>query len=459
VNHTTQQNQIFWDEINIEKAIGIKPKLSIQATAVSIDTRTIKAGEIFVAIKGENFNGNNFANDAIAKGAALCILDEMQDGISDENRVLLVDDAVKALEKMALYIRGKSHAKFIGVTGSVGKTSVKEMLRIMLNNFGVTYASKGNFNNYYGLPLVLANMPIDTDFAIYEMGMSSKGEISYLSNIVRPDVSIITTVEAVHLEHFNSVEDIAYAKAEIFDGMSSSGFAVLNADNKFFDLLKTQASKKKISIISYGKNSDIYTENADVKDGVMLINASCFGQSISYKINAIALQHVMNSAGVIGVAHALGLDVRKAADSLSEFTLPAGRGKIIRNEYIIADETYNASPSSVISALKNLNVMCNGSAKSGVVVLGDMKELGVAAKEMHESLVTYIDESKIRAVVCIGNDMKNLYNKLSDNLQKHWFVSSDEAAESINKIINKGDVVLIKGSRSMQTEKVLEKLL
>ena len=395
-------------------------------------------------------------------GAALCILDEIPDNLLKEDltEVIIVDDAVKALESMAKFARSRSKAKFLGVTGSVGKTSVKEMLKIALSVFGETYATKGNFNNYFGLPLTLTNMPLDTEFAVYELGMSTKGEISYLSNIVVPDVSIITNVEAVHLENFESVEGIAYAKAEIFDGMKKDSHAVLNASNKYFDLLSEVADKKGLKIISYGtEKSDLYAKSYSINSGSMNIIANCFGAEIKYSINALALQHINNSCGILACVRALGLNVEVAAKQLQNFSMPKGRGKIINanNNITVIDESYNASPVSVKCAIQNLRLCAKDNVRT-IAILADMKELGAESKFFHEDLSRTISENSIDKVVCIGEEMKHLYNALPQQKALGYFEDSVTAASKVTELLQVRDVVLIKGSRSMKTELIIDAL-
>ena len=326
--------QVLWNKDELSKALGQKVNQSCcDITGVSIDTRTIAKGDLFLALKGNNFDGNAFVDEAIVKGASLCIVDNI-DKVKEKNRdkIVLVSNVANALNELAIYRRNSLQGKVICITGSVGKTNTKEMLGLALSANGKTYASYKNFNNHYGLPLSLMRTPIDTEFCILELGMSRTGEIKHLSKIAQPNIAIITNVEAVHLEFFNSVTEIAYAKAEIFEGMKTPSFAILNMDNIYYDILYKQALKKGIQTITFGSStkSNYYISNTRyLANGDQLVAINCSGKTIQQKFHKDIGKHIIfNSLAVFACLNLLNTNLAIAQKALEKFTLFAGKGEI-----------------------------------------------------------------------------------------------------------------------------------
>ena len=454
--------QVLWSKDELSKALGQKiHQETHDIIGVSIDTRTIEKGDIFLAIKGNNFDGNAFANEAIGKGASLCIIDDIYK-VSEKNRdkVVLVNDVTNALNSMAKYRRNSLKGKVIGITGSVGKTSTKEMLSLALSACGKTYASLKNFNNHYGLPLSLVRTPIDTEFCILELGMSATGEIRDLSKIAQPNIAIITNVEAVHLQSFDSIAEIAYAKAEIFKNIKASSFGILNIDNIYYDILYQQACRSGVQTIAFGNSakSDCYIKEIKyLANGEQLIDINCLGKDIQQKFCKDVGKHlIFNSLAVFACLNLLKVNMTAAQKALEKFTPFTGRGKItiLSNNIILIDESYNASPVAVAVSIENL-VSRKKENSRAIAVLGDMKELGKEEIKFHQN----INLKGIDKVFCVGQLMKQLYDKTYHDIRGAFASNAEEMAKIILNHIQENDIILVKGSHSMNMKLIVEKLL
>ena len=453
--------QVLWNKDELSKALGQKIHQGAHdVTGISIDTRTIEKGDIFLAIKGNNFDGNAFADEAIKKGASLCVVDDIYK-VSEKNRdkIVLVNDVMNALNNMAKYRRNSLKGKVIGITGSVGKTSTKEMLRLALSACGKTYASFRNFNNHYGLPLSLVRTPINTEFCILELGMSATGEVSNLSKIAEPDITIITNVEAVHLQSFNSIAEIAYAKAEIFKNMKASGFGILNIDNTYYDILYQQACRSGVQTIAFGNStkSDCYIKEMQyLENGEQLINISCLGKGIQQKFCKDVGKHlIFNSLAVFACLNLLKVNMTAAQKALEKFTPFTGRGKItiLSNNIILIDESYNASPVAMAVSIENLISRKKENSRA-IAILGDMKELGKEEVKFHQN----INLEGVDKVFCIGELMKQLYDKTHHGTRGASTNNAEEMAKIILNHIQKNDIILVKGSHSMNMKLVVENI-
>lgn len=459
-----ENNTPIWDSASLEAALGVNVPQGLNISSVSIDSRTIQKDSVFVAIKGENFDGNDFAIQALEKGAAIAIVDkDLKAPKTLANRLVKVEDSFQSLYKLAEFSRDRIKGKVIGVTGSVGKTTTKEMLKICLSKQGEVYASTGNFNNHLGLPLTLANMPESTEYAVLEMGMSAKGEIHSLSVLGKPDVSIITTVEAVHLEFFSSVAGIAEAKSEIFDGMKKGGVAILNFDNPYYKISHEKAVKSGLKVIGFAKRSaaDFKLDNIKNNGASSIVEAEAFGKPFKYEIGISGEHHALNSLAVLAAVHAAGGEIESAAYQLKNFHAQKGRGYVhtLKDGVVVIDDSYNASPSSVSAAVTNMVNFRNLGAKRLIVVLGDMKELGADAEEFHKGLAKDIIVNKVDCVYTVGKLMFNLYKNLPANLKGIHTENSNEMADIIAEKAKDGDVILIKGSNSMKMNVVVDRLV
>ncbi|MDF3048224.1 MAG: UDP-N-acetylmuramoyl-tripeptide-D-alanyl-D-alanine ligase [Candidatus Midichloriaceae bacterium] len=454
----------IWESSSLREALDTKVPDGITSYSISIDSRTITKGSIFVALKGESYNGNSFAIEALNKGAAACIIDERIEGIQEyPHKLIMVKDTVQALEDLAHYSRARTKAKIIGITGSVGKTTTKELLKAALDLQGEVYATMGNLNNHFGLPLSLANMPIETKYGIFELGMNHAGEILNLTNIAKPDVTIITTIEAVHLEFFSSVSAIAEAKAEIFRGMGKEGVAIINNDNPYHLILEDSAKALNLNIIKFGSSAgcDYILESYFTKNTGAEIIADLRGKIVEYFLPISGRHHALNSLAVLAAVEAVGADAEFAArKGLSNFEPQKRRGQITHVpslDITIIDDCYNASPASVAAAIDNLSA--SWPENRLLVALGDMKELGVLAQEFHVNLKENIIRNNISKVFCVGELMEKLFAALPSSYQGFHAYDAASIAKEILKHVKPKDVILVKGSRSMQMEKVVDALL
>ncbi|MBA8666509.1 UDP-N-acetylmuramoyl-tripeptide--D-alanyl-D-alanine ligase [Holosporaceae bacterium 'Namur'] len=456
------EEKIIWNKTLLEQALGCEVKASFSACGVSINSRTIRRGEIFIAIKGENFDGNDFVLEALEKGAALVIISSINNNsLRNNKRVILVNNTMVALNKMAKFARSRLKGKVIGITGSVGKTSTKEMLKIALDNQGNVFATEGSYNNHIGLPLSLSKLPEDSDYAIIEMGMNHAGELADLTAIAIPDIAIITNVEAVHLEFFKSVSAIADAKSEIFNSMQAGGFAIINFDNPYHRILVSKAHNKQLNVVGFSETQKTPARLISYKleNGISHIKAELFGREYEYTINAPGKHLAYNSIAVLAATKIAGAEVECAAYNLSKFQSVKGRGEIRHLKKItVLDESYNASPVAVKAALSNLgNYQAKGIRL--IAILGDMAELGVNSANFHKELVQDITKNKIDKVFTVGAYMNYLHEELPKELKEVHTDTSEQMAEIIKKYINEGDVILVKGRRTMKMENIIEVLV
>lgn len=454
---------ILWNKELLQSALNINIPFDFHASGISIDTRAISKGNIFIAIKGENFNGNNFCEEALSKGAVSCITDDLKIYEKHRNKNLIkVDDTLVAMQKLAKFRRKQLFGNIIGITGSVGKTSTKEMMSLAFQANGKTFCNKGNFNNHIGLPISLCNTPLDTQHGIYELGMSSSGEISELTKILSPKIAIITNVQPVHLEFFSSVTDIALAKAEIFQGVDNDGYAILNQDNEFIDLLIDQASKLNVNYITVGtsSNSKVKLINIQNQHHHKIVNIECLGKKYQYKFTSTTPDHlIFNSLFIAASLSLSNVDVEKGLNNLINFHPYQGRGELLKlkNNITVIDESYNASPPAVQAAIKNLSHYKNKHNRT-IAILGDMKELGQNSKTFHEELADILINYKIDKVICIGKLMKNLFLKLPKNIKTLYSENAEEVGNELIEIFNKNDVIMIKGSLSMNMKHIVDEI-
>ncbi len=433
---------------------------------VSIDTRTICANDIFVAIKGDTMDGHDFVPGAFAKGAGIAIVSRVDAGWSTDLPLLVVDDPLLALERIGKAARARSHARIIAVTGSVGKTSTKEMLRVALSASGETHASAASFNNHWGVPLTLSRFPTTTGFGVFEIGMNHAGEITPLVGMVRPHVAIVTTVAASHLGHFKSLDEIADAKAEIFSGVVPGGHAVINRDSPYFDHLKQAALAAGItSIIGFGRHAeaDVRLEGLALRSDCCCITAQIIDEKVIYKLGMPGEHMALNSLAVLAAAKLVGADLARAALALSEAKPAKGRGGQIKlqmpnGELLLLDESYNANPASVSAALALLSNLKPGKSGRRIAVLGDMLELGEFGPDLHRTLSHDIERHGIDRVHAAGPLMKYLWDALPASKRGTYAVQSSAIVDELIFDLRPGDCVMIKGSLGSRMGPVVEAL-
>ena len=456
----------LWTDAEAATATGGRNTRNWHATGASIDSRTTTKGDLFVAIEGPVFNGHEFIGAAFANGAAAGLVSTVPNALPDSSPLHIVDDTTAALTALGSASRARTSARIAAVTGSVGKTGTKEALRHVLEAQGPTSASRLSFNNHWGVPLSLARMPAEAAFGIFEVGMNHAGEIEPLSRLIRPHVAIVTTVEAAHLENFDSIEAIADAKSEIFAGLASEGTAVLNRDNQFFGRLADAARRYGVTdIVSFGaaNESDVRLLDLTPSDDHSDISAEISGQRIEFRLGVVGRHWVMNSLAVLAAVSALGADVKAAARSLAEIDELDGRGKLHRvtigNAAItLIDESYNANPASVRAALEILGQTVPEGDGRRIVVLGDMRELGAQSQALHAHLAHPVAANNIDLVFAAG-EMRELYDRLAPGIGAAYGETGSDLIEDIKFNLRTGDVVMIKGSNASRMTAVVEALL
>lgn len=435
---------------------------------VVIDSRKTPKSGLFLALKGENNDGHDFLNQAFSNGCRVALIDNETKIPNQE--FILVKNTFSALYKLAKYSRNRSKAKIIAITGSVGKTGTKEMLKLVFETQGKTFSTFGNLNNHFGLPLSLCNFSADCKYGIFEMGMNHLGEIEPLSKLARPHLAIITNVGPVHIEFFKNEEEIALAKSEIFAGILPDGIVLINRDNKHYNFLEKRAKHYEIkdsNIINFGeKNASNYqildykVKNAltsEVK--VKLKNNS----EISYEIAASNPAIIFNSIIAVSCLDLLGSDLLKGISALKNLENPTGRGKIIEikiadKNITIIDDSYNASAPSMHAGLQHATNLKTALRKKRVVAaLGDMLELGEKSVELHKEIINYLNEFQVDFAILVGEKIAENAKNLSQASYK-TFLNSSLASLEIENLLQDGDILYIKGSRGMKMEKIIEKL-
>ncbi|HUW74419.1 MAG TPA: UDP-N-acetylmuramoylalanyl-D-glutamyl-2,6-diaminopimelate--D-alanyl-D-alanine ligase [Methyloceanibacter sp.] len=431
----------------------------------SIDSRSLSPNEGFIAIRGDNRDGHAFVPAALEAGAA-CAVVETAFPPGDETRLVRVTDTFAALNDLGRAGRARAkNTKVIAVTGSVGKTGTKEALRLALGASGSVHASSKSFNNHWGVPLTLANMPRDVAFGVFEVGMNHAGEIDVLTRLVRPHIAIITTVAPVHLGFFGSVEEIADAKAEIFHGLEAGGTAVINRDIPHFDRIAAHAREHDVKIVSFGETADADAKLllADLTPDGSEATADILGETVIFRLGAPGRHLVQNALAVLAAVKLAGADLPPAAAALGTMQVQAGRGqrRVIETKegpVAIVDESYNANPASMRAALSTLGLAPRSAYKRRVAVLGDMLELGPEGPRLHQELAQAVDGAGIDVVFACGELMASLFQALPAGRQGAYAKSSGELEPKLLQGVGPGDIIMIKGSLGSRMAPLVEAL-
>lgn len=458
--HSAQHQAIqtpLWSSAEVAKLTGATVTSNWVSTGVSIDSRTVKQGDLFIAIRGDATDGHKYVADALKKGAVAAIVDQAIEGVSAD-QLVMVGNTMKAMQELGCGARARTGAKIIGITGSVGKTGTKEMLGVAFSALGQTHYSEKSLNNHWGVPLSLARMNAGSDFGVFEMGMNHANEITPLSGMVKPHVAIITTIAPVHIEHFpEGLDGIAKAKAEIFDGMDTHGIAILNRDIPQFELLKNEAAQRGIKkIFAFGKSekADARLANCLIASNGTRVEAEILGEAVSFTLKDAGEHIALNALSVLLAVKLLGGDMAKSIEALRLIEPPSGRGK---REYInigdpnnpvtLIDESYNASPVAMEAAFKVMALIDPGRGGRRIAILGDMYELGPKSADLHRNLALPLQAAGVDLVYTCGNLMKNLYDAIPEQNRGAHTTESPELAKIVPEVLVPGDVVLVKGSR------------
>ena len=448
----------LWTAAEAAEATNGRTTAEWEVHGVSIDTRTLQPGDLFVALKAAR-DGHDFVAQALEKGAGAALVSRIPEGVPEEAPLLIVDDVQAGLEALGQAARARTNARVVGVTGSVGKTSTKEMLATILRARGKTHASVASYNNHWGVPLTLARMPRDTEFAVIEIGMNHPGEIAPLARQAQLHVGLVTTVAAVHLEAFDSVEGIAYEKAAIFEGLSDGGTAIVNADIEHADILCSRARVRGAKIVRFGRTAHDYALT-NVSQGPDRLQAKGMvgAKAITFDVQSAGTHSAMNALGALAACAELGVELDQAIGGLSAWSPVKGRGvrELIRlpdgGVIKLLDDSYNANPTSMEAALDVLGVQ-QGDRR--IAFLGDMKELGTQEHAMHAGMVDVPAMAHVDQVHCIGPLMRALYEVLPEDKRGLWTETSDEMAAHLVALVRDGDVVMAKGSLSMALAQIV----
>lgn len=427
-----------------------------------IDTRMLEYGDTFVGIKGENYNGNDFLYEAVEKGANCVILDENKDITDIRIPVILVSDSSKALGIIASYIRNNSDSIFIGVTGSVGKTSTRDMIYSVLNESHPTLKTENNYNNNIGLPLTISKL-CDERFAVIEMGMNHLGEISYLSNIVKPNIGVITNVGTAHIGILGSRENILKAKLEILDGMNDSSTLIINNDNDLLhDYYLNNDNKKNIITIGIDNDSDYKAININENDNNSEFDVVFKNQTIHILCPIPGRAYIYNSLCAIAVGSILSIDNNKIIDGIKNIHLTKNRLEFInlKNDIKIINGIYNASVDSMKASIE---VLKNQTCNRKIAVLGDMLELGCYSKELHQGIGRFVYENNIDVLITVGRDSSYISSeaiKCGMNKNNVYTLSNNnDAINILSDIILPGDVILLKASNGLNFKEILNEII
>jgi UDP-N-acetylmuramoyl-tripeptide--D-alanyl-D-alanine ligase len=440
----------LWTSQDIAQAAGGIASDSFEVSGVAFDSREVGPGDLFIALKGETTDGHRFLDGAFAQGAAGAITSE-----HNVHPHILVSDTTKALNALGIASRARAAAKIVGVTGSVGKTGTKEALAAALarGNKGAVHRSVKSYNNHTGVPLSLARMPADSAFGVFEMGMNHAGELAELTRLVRPDVALITTVAAAHIEFFDSVEAIADAKGEIFQGLEPGGTAIIPFDSPYRDRLIGHAKPYAAHILTFGRGegADVRAIDAIAVAGGTMISVALPGVELSFTLSQPGDHWVSNALAVLGAVHAVGGDLAAAGLALADFEGLVGRGAQHRikaggGDALLIDESYNANPTSMAATLA---VLGNAEATRKIAVLGAMRELGTDSAALHASLANPIVAAGVDFALLVGSGMEPLAAALEGKVKTVHCADAGAARDLLEKLIEPGDAILIKGSNAI----------
>jgi UDP-N-acetylmuramoyl-tripeptide--D-alanyl-D-alanine ligase len=464
---------VLWTSQDTVAATGGQSLQEWQATGVSIDTRTLQPGDLFVALKDVR-DGHDFVAQALAKGAAAALVSRIPEGLAADAPLLVVPDVLQALADLGRVARARTSARVVGVTGSVGKTSTKEMLRAILSGQGKTHAAEASYNNHWGVPLTLARMPADTRFAVIEIGMNHPGEIAPLARLAQLDVGLVTTVAPAHLEAFDSIEGIAHEKASIFDGVRPGGTAIYNTDIATARILKDRAAANGLKAVSFGEaeEADWRLLEARLHDDATVARAVRRGEPLLFKVSSPGRHFVPNALAALAVVEALGADPMIAIHDLGRWAPPKGRGQrerivldpVEETFFDLIDDAFNANPASMAAALDVLITArpTDGIGRVGggrrIAVLGDMLELGPTEAELHADIARHPGLEAIQVIHCVGPRMRALHAVLPRRQRGDWVETAAELAPRARTLVDAGDILLVKGSKGSKVSIVVDSL-
>ena len=450
----------LWTNKDAGAATGGTCRFAFQATGVSIDSRTVAAGDLFIALAGPNHDGHDHVEAAFAAGASAAMIHREMDA---NGALIRVNDTLIGMADLARHRRAQSSARVAGITGSVGKTGTKEILHQLLADQATTHASAKSHNNHWGVPLTLARLPLAAKYAVVEMGMNAPGEIRALTKIAQPHVALITEVAAAHLKFFNSVAEIAAAKAEIFEGVVPGGMGIIPADNPHAPVLRQQAEKCGVKLLSFGMANDADWRILDLQSDAQGsdVHLAFDGLDGRFRVGVPGAHWARNAVAALAVVSQLGGDVEAAATKLETVQLSGGRGgrqmlDLGGKRCLLIDESYNANPASMRAAL----AMFADLTMPKIAVLGDMLELGATAPQLHADLKEDVLAAGLDRLILVGPQMANLAEALGQTGTIDIHRAADEVAAGalLGKLLKDGDGLLIKGSNGIGLSRIVHEL-
>lgn len=461
----------LWDSEAFLSATRGRPvgTLPEAITGISIDTRTLVPGDAYFAIKGERLDGHDFVSAAMRAGASIAVVSEEK--LVALGRISLpmvvVSDVLEALRQLGMASRARSKAQIIAVTGSVGKTTTKEMLRTVLSACGSVHASAASYNNHWGVPLTLARMPHGTRYGVFEIGMNHADEIRPLVKMVRPHVAMVTNVAAAHLGAFNSIDEIAHAKAEIFEGVVPGGYCLINEDDPRRGILHELAVKAGCEHIEgFGTASGARFRLSILEEDNRGSNIrfSHDGQKLEARINVPGRHMALNAGCVLAACFLAGAPLDKVAAALGAVQPEKGRGVHHRltkgrGTFTLIDESYNANPASMRAALETLGKAEKGAKGRRIAVLGDMLELGETSGDLHRELAGPIRANGIDLVITVGEEMQALAETLEKPLLAGHMDDWEAALAKIGRLVRAGDVIMLKASNGLRFAKLVNAMI
>ena len=458
IKKKSEKEQNFDQNKNIIKKIKKRDIKNFHG--ISIDTRNLKKGNLFLTIKGKNHDGTKFISKALKKGAKYIITSKNIKNY--KSKTIKVKNEIEFLNYFASKKRDYSKAKIFAVTGSAGKTSLKNLIKDLLQKYGETHSSPKSYNNKFGVPLSLSQLKLSHKYGVFEVGMSKPGEINNLTKLVRPEIGIITNVGEAHIENFDNLIGIARAKGEIIDNIQKKGTIILNKDDKYFNYFEKKANKKKLNVISFGlnKKSDIHPVSILKSKEKYLLHARVLDNTLKLEFKNINLYNILSSLALLRV---LNLDLNKITDFFKNYKPSEGRGRIHKirrynKNFKLIDESYNANPLSVKNAIQNLRSIKKRNFKK-YLLLGDMLELGEKSEKLHKDLSKVINNSDIDKVFIKGNKTLATYKNITKQKRGNIFQKEEDVDFTLNNIISNNDYLMIKGSNATGLNKLSKKMI
>ncbi len=463
----------LWTSEAIGAATGGVASHEFDIQGISIDTRSLMPGDLFVALSAER-DGHDFLAAAFEAGAAGALVNRRPDGLPEAHPLIVVEDVLEALGALGRAGRARTGATVLGVTGSVGKTSTKEMLRTVLERQGRVHVPEASYNNHWGVPLTLARMPQETEFAVIEIGMNHPGEIAPLARMADLDVALITTVAAAHLEAFADVDGIAVEKASIFEGLRAGGSAIVNADIGATPILLEAAGTAEARPVLFGRQgADWRLTDLRVGSNTTTLQCEHHGEDWLFKLTVPGAHFAMNALGALAAVEAMGGDAQMAARDLALWAPYAGRGtreRLVLDDaedgmsFDLIDDAFNANPASVAASLEVLVAAepLDGVGRIGrgrrIAILGDMLELGPQETALHRELADLPPMARVDLIHCVGPRMKVLHEALPEIKRGRWVATADELVERPSRLVDAGDVILVKGSKGIKVSRIVDAL-